>query len=93
MRKVCVSIPSGGRGLNFLAGEMVGLNKRFEQAAQDVMGKDQFFYLRHTKGFEEAKLQFDKSIKVSFRGGADEEYFVNFPMMTPRITFRPTAGT
>lgn len=67
----------------FLAGEMagsLGLNKRFEQAVQDIMGEDQFFYLRQTKGFEEAKIQFDKSIKVSFRGGADEEYFVNFPM-------------
>lgn len=58
----------------------MGLNKRFEQAVRDVIGEDQYQYLRQTKGFEEAKLQFDKSIKISFRGGADEEYFVNFPM-------------
>lgn len=62
-----------------MAGSL-GLNKRFEQAVEDIIGQDQFFYLRQTKDFEEAKLQFDKSIKVSFRGGAGEEYFVNFPM-------------
>lgn len=75
-----------------MAGSL-GLNKRFEPAVQDIMGEDQFFYLRQTKGFEEAKLQFDKSIKVSLRWGTDEEYLSisQWPgfKMTPRITFSP----
>lgn len=79
-----------------MAGSL-GLNKRFEQAIQDITGEDQFFYLRQTKGFEEAKLQFDKSIKVSLRGGTDEEYFVNFPMARlqddPENNIQATAGT
>ena len=61
-----------------MAGSL-GLNKRFEEAVKNVVGEDQFYHLRTTKGFEEALLQFDKSIKVAFRGGLDEEYYVNFP--------------
>lgn len=66
-----------------MAGSL-GLNKRFEEAFKAVVGEDQFFRLRKTKGFEEAVSQFDKSIKVAFRGGVDEEYYVNFPMANLR---------
>ena len=62
-----------------MAGSL-GLNKRFEQEVKNVVGEDQFYHLRKTKGFAQAISQFDKSIKTAFRGGADEEYFVNFPM-------------
>lgn len=66
-----------------MAGSL-GLNKRFEEAVKAVVGEDQFFRLRKTRGFEEAVSQFDKSIKVAFRGGVDEEYYVNFPMANLR---------
>ena len=62
-----------------MAGSL-GLNKRFEQEIKAVVGEDQFYLLRKTKGFEEAMTQFDRSIKTAFRGNADEEYYVNFPM-------------
>lgn len=62
-----------------MAGSL-GLNKRFEQAVKDVVGEDQFFHLRKTKGFDEAMTQFERSIKTAFRGEIDEEYYVNFPM-------------
>ena len=62
-----------------MAGSL-GLNKRFEQVVKDVVGEDQFYYLQKTKGFDEAMTQFDRSIKTAFRGGLDEDYYVNFPM-------------
>lgn len=62
-----------------MAGSL-GLNKRFEQAVKDVVGEDQFYHLRKTKGFDEAMTQFDRSIKTAFRGDPDEDYYVNFPM-------------
>ncbi|MCJ1283392.1 hypothetical protein MMC26_002720 [Xylographa opegraphella] len=66
-------------GKGGMAGSL-GLNRRFEQAVKDVVGEDQFYHLRKTKGFEEAMLQFDRTIKTAFRGAADEEWYVNFPM-------------
>lgn len=62
-----------------MAGSL-GLNRRFEQAINDIVGEDQFEMLRKTKGFEEALRQFDISIKTAFRGDSEEEFFVNFPM-------------
>lgn len=64
-----------------MAGSL-GLNKRFAQAVKGVVGEDQYYHLRKTKGFEEAMNQFDKNIKTAFRGQQDEEYYVNFPMAT-----------
>ena len=61
-----------------MAGSL-GLNKRFAQAVQTLVGEDQFFHLRKEKGFEEAMKQFDKAIKTAFTGDPDEDYFVNFP--------------
>lgn len=72
---ICVkSLSAGG-----MAGSL-GLNRRFEQAVKDVVGEDQFHSLRNTTGFDEAMTQFDRSIKTAFRGGLDEDYYVNFPM-------------
>jgi hypothetical protein len=62
-----------------MAGSL-GLNKRFEQAVKELVGEDQYFSLRKTKGFEQAVLQFDRNIKTAFRGDPDEDYYVNFPM-------------
>lgn len=62
-----------------MAGSL-GLNKRFEQSVKMVVGEDQFHTLRKTTGFEQAMLQFDRSIKTAFRGDVDDEYYVNFPM-------------
>ncbi|MCJ1301655.1 hypothetical protein MMC08_004456, partial [Hypocenomyce scalaris] len=66
-------------GKGGMAGSL-GLNKRFEQAVEDVVGEEQFHTLRKTTGFEQAMLQFDRSIKTAFRGDIDDEYYVNFPM-------------
>jgi len=62
-----------------MAGSL-GLNKRFEQAVKELVGEDQYFSLRKMKGFEQAVIQFDRSIKTAFRGDLDEDYYVNFPM-------------
>ncbi|KAL8758202.1 MAG: hypothetical protein Q9199_001665 [Rusavskia elegans] len=68
-----VSMSKGG-----MAGSL-GVNKRFAQAVQNIVGEDQFFHLRKETGFEEAMKQFDKTIKTAFRGDLDEDYYVNFP--------------
>ncbi|KAL8671693.1 MAG: hypothetical protein Q9168_003815 [Polycauliona sp. 1 TL-2023] len=65
-------------GKGGMAGSL-GLNKRFAQAVQNLVGEDQFFHLRKETGFEEAMKQFDKTIKTAFRGDLDEDYYVNFP--------------
>lgn len=62
-----------------MAGSL-GLNRRFESAVKDLVGEDQYFHLRKTRGFEQATEQFDRSIKTAFRGDQEEDYFVNFPM-------------
>ncbi|KAI4202012.1 MAG: hypothetical protein LQ350_002917 [Teloschistes chrysophthalmus] len=62
-----------------MAGSL-GLNKRFTQTVKNIVGEDEFYHLRKTKGFEEAMNQFDKNIKTAFRGDPDEDYYVNFPM-------------
>lgn len=65
--------------LGGMAGSL-GLNKRFEQAVKNLVGEEQFDDLRKTKGFEQAMLQFDRSIKTTFRGDEDDDYDINFPM-------------
>jgi hypothetical protein len=61
-----------------MAGSL-GLNKRFSQAVEELVGDDQWLQLKKSKAFQLASRQFDREIKRSFRGGAEEEYFVNFP--------------
>ncbi|KAG4434043.1 hypothetical protein IFR05_010465 [Cadophora sp. M221] len=66
-------------GTGGMAGSL-GLNKRFEQAIEELVGDDQYLTLYKTKGFQQAVQQFDQSVKTSFRGDLDEEYYINFPM-------------
>jgi hypothetical protein len=62
-----------------MAGSL-GLNQRFVEAVRNLVGEEQFFQLRKTKGFWLAEKAFDREVKKAFRGNAEEEYFVNFPM-------------
>jgi hypothetical protein len=62
-----------------MAGSL-GLNRRFEEAVKVLVGEDQFFHLRKTKGYEHAKLEFDRDVKTAFRGDQEEDYYINFPM-------------
>ncbi|KAF4627027.1 hypothetical protein G7Y89_g11126 [Cudoniella acicularis] len=54
----------------FFSGGMagsLGLNKRFEEAIKDLVGEDQHFTLRKTKGFQQATQQFDRDdVKAIF---------------------------
>ncbi|KFA66207.1 hypothetical protein S40285_05120 [Stachybotrys chlorohalonatus IBT 40285] len=65
---------NGGR-----AGSL-GLNQRFAEAVANLVGDDQWYILKKSKGFALAEKQFDREVKKSFRGNPSEEYFVNFPM-------------
>jgi hypothetical protein len=69
-----IGFNSGG-----MAGSL-GLNKLFAEAVKNLVGEDQWFTLRKTKGWTQAESQFDKSVKLEFRGKPDEDYFINFPM-------------
>jgi hypothetical protein len=62
-----------------MAGSL-GLNRRFEEAVKVLVGEDQFLPLRKTKGYEHAKLQFDRDVKTAFRGDLEKEYYINFSM-------------
>lgn len=57
----------------------LGLNKKFADAVEDLVGDDQWKNLKKSKAFHLANRQFDRDVKRLFRGGADEEYFINFP--------------
>ncbi len=61
-------------------GGSLGLNKRFEEAVKDLIGKDKFSRFKKTHGWLRAYTQFDREIKPAFGGKVSEEYFVNFPM-------------
>lgn len=62
-----------------MAGSL-GLNKRFEEAVKELVGEDQFYALRKTKGFTHAVEYFDLRVKTAFRGNEVEDYIVYFPM-------------
>ncbi|KAL8667386.1 MAG: hypothetical protein Q9202_000602 [Teloschistes flavicans] len=70
-------------GKGGMAGSL-GLNKRFAQAVKNIVGEDEFFHLRKTKGFEEAMNQFDKNIKTAFRGDPDEDYYGEATQCLPK---------
>lgn len=57
-----------------------GLNQRFSEAVANLVGDDQWYELKRSKGFAVAERQFDREIKKAFRGNPEEEYHVNFPM-------------
>jgi hypothetical protein len=56
------------------------LNQRFSEAVANLVGDDQWYQLKKSKGYALAEKQFDREVKKAFRGNASEEYFVNFPM-------------
>jgi len=64
-----------------MAGSL-GLNQRFAEEVKSLVGEDQYYHLRKTKGFRFAERTFDREIKRSFRGNLSEEHFVTFPMAT-----------
>jgi len=66
-------------GTGGMAGSL-GLNQRFVEAVKNLVGEDQYYELRKTKGFWFAEKSFDREIKKSYRGDPNEEYFVTFPM-------------
>ncbi|KAK2691598.1 hypothetical protein QWA68_007810 [Fusarium oxysporum] len=65
-------------GTGGMAGSL-GLNKRFSSEVENLVGEDQWFQLKKSRAFHLASKQFDREIKRSFRGGIEEEYFINFP--------------
>ena len=58
---------TGGR-----AGSL-GLNQRFAEAVANLVGDDQYYRLKKTKGFALAEKQFDREVKKAFRGHQSEE--------------------
>ncbi|KAM0546652.1 hypothetical protein ACHAPJ_010790 [Fusarium lateritium] len=65
-------------GTGGMAGSL-GLNKLFSSKVEELVGEDQWPQLKKSKAFHLASRQFDREVKRSYQGGADEEYFVNFP--------------
>ncbi|KHN93782.1 Heat shock protein Hsp70 [Metarhizium album ARSEF 1941] len=82
-------------GTGGMAGSL-GLNRRFAQAVQNLVGDEQWFPLKKSKAWVIAQRQFDQEVKRAFRGEPDEEYFVNFPMADleddPKVAWCPTPG-
>ncbi|KAK3343434.1 Hsp70 family protein-like protein [Lasiosphaeria hispida] len=76
-------------GTGGMAGSL-GLNQRFEEAVKSLVGDDQYAELRKTKGYALALKSFDREVKRAFRGGEEDEYFVNFPMAS--LEDDPEAG-
>lgn len=66
-------------GTGGMAGSL-GLNQRFAEAVKNLVGDDQYHELKKTKGFSLAEKQFDREVKRSFQGDAEEEYLITFPM-------------
>ncbi|KAH7157318.1 hypothetical protein B0J13DRAFT_592817 [Dactylonectria estremocensis] len=76
-------------GTGGMAGSL-GLNKRFAEAVERLVGEDQWYELKKSKAFFLANKLFDREIKKSFQGSQDEEYFVNFP--TAKLEDDPDNG-
>lgn len=66
-------------GSGGMAGSL-GLNQRFAETVRNLVGDDQYHELKKTKGFSLAEKQFDREVKRSFQGDAEEEYFITFPL-------------
>ncbi|KAG8162026.1 hypothetical protein KVR01_007791 [Diaporthe batatas] len=74
----CLQLSELVPGKGGMAGSL-GLNKRFEEAVREVVGEDQFFYLKKTVGWSKALNDFDKNIKTAFNGNARDIQYVTFP--------------
>lgn len=67
-------------GSGGMAGSL-GLNKRFAEAVKNLVGEEQWISLKKSLGWSKAMNEFDKVIKLAFRGGAEETFFVSFPQV------------
>lgn len=64
-----------------MAGSL-GLNKRFREAVENLVGPDQWHELqKQKKALFQAEKQFETEVKPAYRGGESEEYLINFPMV------------
>ncbi|KAL1866881.1 hypothetical protein Daus18300_006584 [Diaporthe australafricana] len=75
-------------GSGGMAGSL-GLNKRFEDKVQQVVGDAQFACLKQGVGWAKGLHEFDKDVKTSFNGKADVSFFVSFPNDVVRDMFEP----
>ncbi|KAK4446880.1 actin-like ATPase domain-containing protein [Podospora aff. communis PSN243] len=66
-------------GTGGMAGSL-GVNKRFEEAVKELVGKTIFADLRVHKGYGRAMQMFDRDVKRPFNGDPDEDYYVSFRM-------------
>lgn len=55
------------------------LNKRFEQAVEDLVGTDVYFELKKKRGWSSAMETFDGHVKKAFRRDMSEDFLVGFP--------------
>ncbi|KAF4961796.1 hypothetical protein FSARC_10092 [Fusarium sarcochroum] len=65
-------------GKGNMAGSL-GLNKRFAEAVQNLVGDEEWIRLKKLPAWVKADHQFDQSIKTAFTGDLDEDMIVNFP--------------
>ncbi|KAF4439111.1 hypothetical protein F53441_12662 [Fusarium austroafricanum] len=56
-----------------------GLNKRFAEAVQHLIGDEQWSRLKNDPAWKIAERQFDQEIKTKFTGDLDGDFVVNFP--------------
>ncbi|KAK5629126.1 hypothetical protein RRF57_004841 [Xylaria bambusicola] len=68
-------------GKGGMAGSL-GLNKRFAEAVQNVVGDEQWVTLKKGVGWSKASNEFDKVVKTAFRGDIDENFYISFPFAT-----------
>ncbi|RBR08073.1 hypothetical protein FVER53590_00133 [Fusarium verticillioides] len=65
-------------GIGSMSGSL-GLNRRFAEAVQNLIGDEEWFRLKNHDAWPLAERQFDQSIKTAFNGDLEDEYIVNFP--------------
>ncbi|KAF5561842.1 Hsp70 family heat shock protein [Fusarium phyllophilum] len=65
-------------GIGSMSGSL-GLNRRFAEAVQNLIGDEEWFRLKNHEAWPLAERQFDQSIKTAFNGDLEDEYIVNFP--------------
>jgi hypothetical protein len=61
-----------------MAGSL-GLNKRFAEAVQDLVGEEEWIRLKKGIGWQKAYGEFDQYVKRCFVGDVEVEYFIPFP--------------
>ncbi|KAF5701588.1 Hsp70 chaperone protein [Fusarium globosum] len=65
-------------GIGSMSGSL-GLNRRFAEAVQNLIGDEEWFRLKNHDAWPLADRQFDQSVKTAFNGDLEDEYIVNFP--------------